>query len=156
MTVETKVGVSGAWKELNGAPKVGVSGAWKDVSEIYAGDSGAWELVFVNFAVSQDAIGAGDSGVPATGTVTSSGTITSVTGGTAPITYTYVRVSVDQGQTQTANFTNPASNTNHSFTADNIPDGTPSINTWRVDAEDNDGNTSSATFVVTLTWTSTA
>ena len=51
MTVETKIGVSGAWKTMNSI-QVGVSGAWKTVDEVYVGVSGAWKLVYNVFTAS--------------------------------------------------------------------------------------------------------
>lgn len=45
MTKETKIGVGGAWKDLQSI-QVGVGGAWKTVEEIYVGVSGAWKLAY--------------------------------------------------------------------------------------------------------------
>ena len=51
MTVETKVGVGGAWKDLQSI-QIGVGGSWKDVSEIYVGVGGSWKLTYNSFAAS--------------------------------------------------------------------------------------------------------
>ena len=45
MTKETKIGVGGAWKDLQSI-QVGVGGAWKTVEEIYVGVGGAWKLAY--------------------------------------------------------------------------------------------------------------
>ena len=158
MTAETKVGVSGAWKELNGAPKVGVSGAWKTVREIYTGVSGAWKLAFVNLSFASGPDGneeASDTGEPLTGTVDFNAAVT-VSGGTAPYSYAWVRESVTQGVTQSDEGTNPNATGAMTIRGTSIPDGTPSINDWYVQVTDDDGNTVRADFTLTLTWNSTA
>lgn len=51
MTVETKIGVGGAYKALQSI-QVGVGGVWKDVSEVYVGVSGSWKLAYNSFTAS--------------------------------------------------------------------------------------------------------
>ena len=92
MTVETKVGVSGAWKAMNSI-QVGVSGAWKTVSEVYVGVGGAWKLAYEEAAALTVSIPSSLSNAeetPTNATVTISPT---VGGGTAPYSYQWALVS---------------------------------------------------------------
>lgn len=154
MTMHAKV--SGTWREVN--PSVKVSGTWETVQNGYVKVSGTWEEFYTNFAFASGPDGAesaADSGVPLSGTIDFDASVT-VTGGTAPYSYAWVRESVTQGVTQSDEGTNPNATGAMTIRGTDVPQGTPSINEWYVEVTDDDSNTVRADFTLTMTWTSTA
>ncbi len=92
MVAETKIGVGGAWKEMDSI-QVGVGGAWKTVSEVYVGVGGAWKTVYeeaADLTVSIPSSLSNAETTPTNATVTISPT---VGGGTAPFSYQWALVS---------------------------------------------------------------
>lgn len=89
------------------------------------------------------------SGLSASGSVSSSTSPNPVvTGGRAPYSYSWARVSGDTPTCIPTNVANPG------WSEDAVAAGSPSVSTWRVTVTDADGRTGTADITVTLTWTS--
>lgn len=101
-----------------------------------------------DLAVSANAVYGFNSGSSASGSVTSSAAVLSVTGGTSPYSYSWSHVSTSSGNTPTIS-NSAISNPTFSATVSN---NVASISTWEVTVTDNVSATASTYVSVTLIW----
>lgn len=146
MAASLNVGVGGAWKPAT-ALFVGVAGAWKNVQTAYVGVAGVWQAVFVYFSLvaSPSSVSGHRTG---TGGVDTASTTATATGGTAPITYAWSRLT-DSGDNMTASAPTAATTL---FGAASVTTGTSATSTWQCVGTDANGFTATSN-VVTATVT---
>lgn len=101
-------------------------------------------------SVSANNVNEANSGFAPSGNVSGSGTNTTVTGGTAPYTYSWTHLGTSSGNTPSISNA-AAANPNWSAS---VTDVESSVSTWRVTATSSGGGSSaSKQITVTLTWT---
>lgn len=149
--MSTNLKIGGSWETVTKL-FAKIAGSWEQVQTAWIKVAGSWEQVYINFTASaSDTTPSGaDSGFSQTGPVTSNVITITPVGGTAPYTYAWAIVG---GASSSGPFTATApTGVATAFTNVCDTDDIDNNEQWRCTVTDDDGNETTVTVTVTLTW----